>query len=216
MTITFTKPVSIYPSQDLNGNPIKRLVVSGKMSELGDLPAELFGLKISQSKKAELAGKTLLKYISYKLNDQTPWSSRVPETLTVATPVEDVKTALVSAFASQPDAKFQLTIKLPGKFANIDTAQGRFTLFDFTEYPTDGNPGYFLKAGTEVTVDLTPSTHNGNEYMRVRLSTDKNADDIFARGGRGQVWGGGGAHDDGPSAADYPELDSVAGLVWNV
>lgn len=207
MAITITKPISIYPSQDLNGQPTKRLVIAGGLEDLASFPDELFAVKISQSKKPDLAGKTLLKYISYKLNEQAPWASRVPESITIATPTSSIKQALLEAFKSQPDAKFQLTIKLPGKFANLDTPQGRYTLFDFTQFPSDGNPGYFLKPGTVVEVTLTPATHNGNDYFRVALKSELGPDEIFSRGGRGKLWG-----DDDEASA--PSADAAPGLTW--
>jgi len=188
-TFTVTQPISIFPATKVDGSPTRRLVVSVKPEELGNIPADLFGVKISQSKKADRAGKLVFKYFAFKVSDATPWTDTAPSNFNIATPVEEIKQAVVAAIGQTAGAKVQFTINMPGKFANIETSDGRYSLYDFNESP-DGNLGYYLKGGTVVTVTFTPAEHQGNQYFRLKLDANgQSPEDIFSRGGRGKIFG---------------------------
>lgn len=188
-TFTITKPISIFPGTEFDGSPSRRLVVSATPSELAEFPAELFAVKISQSKNPQKAGKLVFKYFAYKVSASTPWSDQASSNFTIATPVEEIKEAIIKALAHQADARMQFTIKMPGKFANIETADGRYSLYDFNESP-DGNLGYYLKGGTVVSVTFIPAENQGNAYYRLRLDAhDKSPEELFVRGGRGKIFG---------------------------
>lgn len=186
-TIKFTRPVSIYPGQKQNGDPSRRLAIRYSLKEFNEIPEELFGVKVSQSKQANRAGRLVFKHIAYKMNTESPWLDYVAPSFNIASPVADIKASLLKAL-TDPEAVIQVTINMPGKFGNIDTADGRYTLFDFNEQP-DGNLGYYLRGETLVTITLTPSEYRGNDYYRVALSTDKTPEEIFVKGGRGKRFG---------------------------
>lgn len=186
---TITKPISIYPGTKLDGSPTRRLVVSVQPSELADMPAELFAVKISQSKNPQKMGKLVFKYFAYKVNDAIPWSDQTSSSFTVATPLEDIKQSIITALANQANAKVQFTVNMPGNFANIETSDGRYSLYDFNESP-DGNLGYYLKGGSVVNVTFIPSEHQGNAYFRLRLdAANMSPEDLFVRGGKGKIFG---------------------------
>lgn len=186
-SFTFERNISIYPGEDYNGKPIKKLVFTGH--DIENVPAELFKLKISASKKPELAGSVMTRYVSWKLNAQLPWSSKLPNTITMQTPVDVVKNELVNVFRQYPEAVFSVSIKMPGQFGNIETPQGTYSIFDFKVDPIAGNVGYYLVKDTPVTVTLTLAENKGNNYFRVALATTKSPDEIFRRSGHAKVWG---------------------------
>ena len=173
-SFTFERNISIYPGEDYNGKPIKKLVFTGH--DIENVPAELFKLKISASKKP-------------KLNAQLPWSSKLPNTINMQTPVDVVKNELVNVFRQYPEAVFSVSIKMPGQFGNIETPQGTYSIFDFKVDPIAGNVGYYLVKDTPVTVTLTLAENKGNDYFRVALATTKSPDEIFRRSGHAKVWG---------------------------
>ena len=217
MSFTVTAPISIFPSTKLDGTPSRRLVVSVPRDMLATLPEELFAVKISQSRKPDRAGRLMFSYLSYKLNGA--WSTFAPEKFTVASPLSDIKNTIVASFATM-DVEVQFSFNMPGKFANIDTPQGRYTIFDFNQFP-EGSPGYYLKGDTKATVTFTPATHNGNAYLRIALSTEFDPSEIFVKGGRGKIFGAEeeeantGAvftpQDDVDDVADLPES---GGVIW--
>lgn len=186
-SFTFERNISIYPGEDYNGKPIKKLVFTGH--DIENVPAELFKLKISASKKPELAGSVMTRYVSWKLNAQLPWSSKLPNTINMQTPVDVVKNELVNVFRQYPEAVFSVSIKMPGQFGNIETPQGTYSIFDFKVDPIAGNVGYYLVKDTPVTVTLTLAENKGNDYFRVALATTKSPDEIFRRSGHAKVWG---------------------------
>lgn len=188
-TFTYTAPVSIFPSTKIDGTPSRRLVLSVQPSELESVPADLFAVKISQSKNPQKKGTLRFKYFAFKANDTAQWSDQASTNFNVGTPVEEIKAAVVAAIGANPEATVQFTVNMPGKFANIETADGRYSLFDFNENP-DGNLGYYLKGGTVVTVTFTESEHQGNLYYRLKLEArDKSPEELFVRGGRGKIFG---------------------------
>lgn len=165
------------------------MVIAVEPGELADMPEELFAVKISQSKKPERAGKLVFSYLAFRLNESTPWSDLASNNHTIATPLSEIKAAVVSVIGSQPNAKVQFTMNMPGKFANIMTSDGNYSIYDFNETP-DGNLGYYLRGGSVVTVELTPSEHQGNSYYRMKLSAkDTSPEDLFVRGGKGKIFG---------------------------
>lgn len=188
-TFSITKPIAIYPGTNMNGTPNRRLVIAVKPNELADMPEELFAMKRSQSKDMNRRGKLVFKYLSYKTNEVTPWSDRAASSFDDATPLSTVKEAVMSIL-TDPDAKAQFTVRMPGKFGKIKTPDGVYDLFDFTETP-DGNLGYYLKKDTLATVTFTLAEHQDNEYYRLKLETDLYPEDIFEESGKGKRFGSG-------------------------
>lgn len=116
-TFTYTAPVSIFPSSKLDGSPSRRLVLSVKPEELANVPAELFAVKVSQSKNPQKTGTLRFKYFAFKANDTAQWSDQASTNFNVATPVEEIKAAVVAAIGANPAATVQFTVNMPGKFA---------------------------------------------------------------------------------------------------
>ena len=186
------KEISIFTGTDMNGDGVsRRLFVT--VTDLNEIPEELFAVKISQSKKPEKAGRVVFKHLLFKQpGDTQPWQDLAPNGVTLGTPVAEIKQTLVNFVAEKNlQLEFELAINLNGKFANITTPEGRFTLFDDAQFPeTKGNPGYYLKRGTVADVTLTERPSNyGGVFYQVTLSTASTPDEIFVRGGRAQVWG---------------------------
>ncbi len=48
-------------------------------------------------------------------------------------------------FGQTLEAKVQFTVNMPGKFANIDTADGRYSISSILTQHQTCNPGYHLK-----------------------------------------------------------------------
>lgn len=213
-TFTYTAPVSIFPSSKLDGSPSRRLVLSVKPEELANVPAELFAVKVSQSKNPQKTGTLRFKYFAFKANDTAQWSDQASTNFNVATPVEEIKAAVVAAIGANPAATVQFTVNMPGKFANIETADGHYSLFDFNENP-DGNLGYYLKGGTVVTVTFTESEHQGNSYYRLKLEArDKSPEELFVRGGRGKIFGQEDGIGETSGSTDAGTTEEAAASIW--
>lgn len=188
-------PLSVYQQQGMNDRPSRRVFID--LTDIASVPDELFAVKISQSKNPELAGKPIFKYFSYKVNDNTPFSALAPTGTTVATPTSEVKQNVVTKLGQLPDAKFSLAINLNGKFANITTAEGPYTIFDDNEFAaTEGKPGYYIKRGSLGTIELKKATSQYGPYYQVSLETKLTPDELFVRSGKGKVWGGSDAEDE--------------------
>jgi len=204
------KEISIFTTDGLNGGKSRRLFIT--VDDITEVPEELFAVKVSQSNKPEKAGKTVFKYLSFKQDgDGQPWQDFAPKDVTIATPVAEIKAKLVSFVQSNNlQLKYQLAVNLNGKFANISTAEGRFTLFDDVQFAaSEGNPGYYLKRGTRATVTLKEAMSNyGKPYFQVTLATSATPDEIFQKSGRAKVWG----QEDDAVADDFnPSTDLGAG-----
>lgn len=186
------KEISIFTGTGMNGDGLsRRLFVT--VTDITEVPEELFAVKISQSQKPEKAGRVVFKHLLFRQPGETqPWQDLAPSGVTLGTPVAEIKQTLVNFITEKNlQLEFELAINLNGKFANITTPEGRFTLFDDAEFPeSKGNPGYYLKRGTKADITLTPRPSKyGNVYYQVTLETAGTPDEIFVRGGRAQVWG---------------------------
>lgn len=163
------------------------------MPELSAIPEELFAVKVSQSKNPNKAGKTVFKYLTFKQpGDDQPTQDFAPQGVNIGTPVAEIKQAFMNLMATNPaiQLEFTLHVNLPGKFANIETSEGRFTIFDMEAFPeTEGAPGYYIKRGTHADVTLTPAVSQGNQYYQVALKTSQGPDEIFEKSERARVWG---------------------------
>lgn len=206
--ITFKNaPISVFQNKGMNGGPSRRLFIT--VTDINTIPDELFAVKVSQSKNPALAGKPVFKYFSYKVNDDSPFTTLAPNGATVATPTSELKAQAIAKLAAIPGVKFSLTINMNGKFGNIATPEGVFTIFDDAEFPaTEGKPDYYLKSGTIADVELEKAESQYGPYYQVRLSTEQGPDDIFQRGGKSKVWGA----TDG--AADVADEDTNPGAAW--
>lgn len=214
--IVFPKvPISIFQSHNMNNEPARRLFIT--VTDLSVVPDELFAVKLSQSKKPELAGKPVFKYFSYKVSENTPFSPLAPSTATLQTPTSELKASVLEKIGKIPGAVFSLAINMNGRFGNIKTPEGVFTLFDDQQFAqSEGKPGYYLKSGTEAKVTLTQATSQYGPYYRVQLETEEVPDDIFVKSGRSKVWG---AEDTGATGAltdaDIPAApETNEGSVW--
>lgn len=179
-------PVSFFSRDDtFNNNGKKVRTVWATVEDLEKVPEELFAIKISQSKKPELAGKPVFKYFVYKLKDTDAWSSLAPSDATPVTELKELKDKVVAQFANKPDARLAMSLKMHGSWGNIETSDGSYALYDDEHYPdTQGDPAYYLKSDTHVNIGITPAVSHGNEYLQISLSTDEAPDDIFQMKGR--------------------------------
>ena len=186
--IVHNVPISVFQGHNMNGDPSRRVFIHVK--DLSTVPDELFAVKISQSKKPELAGRAVFKYFSYKPNDEAPFSSLAPANTTLQTPVAELKALALGNLAKLPDAVFSLAINMNGRFGNIKTPKGTYLLFDDERFPqSEGKPGYYLKGETEATVTLTQAAGQHCSYYRVQLETEQSPDEIFVKSGQSRVWG---------------------------
>lgn len=191
--VIVNKPISISTTpaaESINNKTSRRVHIS--IADINEIPEELFAVKISQSKKPEKAGKVVFKYLTYRqAGTEEIRQDFAPNGVTTATPVADIKALFVNFLAQQGlKLEFSVTINLLGNFSNIETPEGRLTIFDNNEFPaTEGNPGYYLKAGTIATVSLKEMKSNyGGSFFSVRLKTEQAPAEIFVRGGRAKVY----------------------------
>lgn len=186
--IVINGPISIFQTAGMNGRPSRRLFID--VTNLAAIPDKLFAVKISQSKNPNLAGKPVFKHFSYRVSENEPFSALAPETTTLATPVSEIKAAVVGKLGALPSAKFSLNITLNGTFANIQTSEGVFTIYDDKEFPaTEGKPGYYVASGTEAEVTITEATSQYGPYYRTSIKTSLSPDEVFVKAGKGKVWG---------------------------
>ena len=188
--IVIKGPISIFQTAGMNGRPSRRLFIDVK--DLAVIPEELFAVKISQSKNPSLAGKPVFKYFSYKVNENTPFSALAPDTTTLATPVSEIRAAVLAKLGALPGAVFSLNITLNGTFANIATSDGLYTIFDDKEFSaTEGKPGYYVATGTPAEVTITKAKSQYGPYFRTSIKTALSPDEVFVKAGKGKVWGAG-------------------------
>lgn len=208
--ITFKNaPISVFQQAGMNGQPSRRLFIT--VEDLNTIPDELFAVKVSQSKNPELAGKSVFKYFSYKVDENAPFSALAPSGTTMATPTAETKAAVVAKLGSIAGAKFSVAINMNGKFANIATPDGTYTIYDDKEFPaTEGKPGYYIKAGSLADVEITKGESQYGPYYKVALSTDMTPDELFVRAGKSKVWGA----EAGAGAADVATDEVNDGGVW--
>lgn len=187
--IIFTEaPISVFQSTNMNGKPSRRVLI--RVKDLGAIPDELFAVKISQSKKPELTGHPIFRYFSFKVSEDTPFSPLAPTSATLQTPTAELKAQVVENLGKMAGAIFHIAINMNGRFGNIRTPEGIYTLFDDQQFPqSEGKPGYYLKSNTKATVTLTKSISHYGPYYRVVLETTAMPNDIFVKSGRSKVWG---------------------------
>lgn len=198
--------VSIMPSKGINGEPKRRLFVPIK--NIAELPAELFAVKISQSKNAEFGGKVAFKYLMHRVNAQAKNTSLAPQSVMLHTPLEEIKNVVVAGGSS---FEWTLAINIPGPFANITTPVGTYAIYDMVRLAAEnGNPGYYIKNDALVTVEFEPAIHKetNKEYYRLKFSTDLTPDQLFQRSGKSQIWG---AEDSDSSASAPAPIADVTG-----
>ena len=171
------------------------------VTDLSQLPEQAFKIKVSQSKKAEFAGKLAFSYLSFRIGDQ-PVSSMVPDALNlnIAMPLADIKAVVVGAtkeIAESGNATLVMNIKSP--FQSIQMGDGNLiTVYDNNEFPSEdpsklGNPNYYLPSNTDLTVHYKSAEKSGNEYYQISLSTDiVDPGQLFKVPQRAKVWDGGG------------------------
>lgn len=178
-----------------------------QIDDIASVPAELFKVKVSQSKNPDLAGKTMFKYITYKIDSNSSYAQLAPSGITIATPVEEIKEIFVSKVAPLTDATFSVAINMPGRFGRIATATGTFSLFDEEQFvETKGRPPYYMNSGTPCEVTLTEATSQHGPYYRINLRTDLPDSEVFTELRTTQVWSpGGGSVSAAPSAVSSDE-----------
>lgn len=150
-----------------------------------DIPDILFDVKISQSRKPELAGKTLFRHIVYKADEDSAWLSFAPAGVTVSTPREEIKQEMVKLFEKRKPFQVSLSLRMYGKWGDIETPDGPYALYDEERYP-DGMP-YYLVPGTKCDVTVTEASNHGNSYFQTKIKTDSMPDDIFKLRGKGAL-----------------------------
>ena len=211
-TITLSKmPVSVYSGDDLYHEGKKQRTLFVTVKDPSALPADLFAIKISQSKNPDLVGKPMFKFFRYRMNSTDPFSNLAPTGATPASDLNKIKEDFIKRFDKQTGAEFELNFKMHGKWGNIGTLDGDYILYDDDHYPdTKGDPDYYLKGGTVCDISLTPAVSHGNDYYQVNISTDNHAEDIFQMRGKGNSKYFGEDNDDEKPAGE-PANDSDSG-----
>ena len=198
----YTGTVAIFKQQGYQGQGVARtLFFSPELTQLADLPAELFMVKISQSTNPERAGRAVFRFLSFKFSEEGQYGSVAPEGIAVTTPLEEVKALIVSKLTAVPQAQVSVAIPLKGRFTTVATPDGDFNIYDEDKFPSNdwrelGDPPYYLRNDVEVTVSMKGAESHGNEYLQTRLKTTLSPDEIFQKRAEGKIWG----EDDGGSA----------------
>lgn len=205
---------------DPTGTKPKTRQVFLRPASLDDIPAALFGVKVSQSKKPELAGKTLFKHFAFQIGtgddsqpNTNPFNNLAPEGVTVATPVEEIRSIVVSKLANIPNINYSIVISLNGDFSNITTADGTFEIFNRQKYPdTDGDPNYYIKSDEVIKVTLKEAVSAFGPYFQVRFASPKTSNEIFQKRQQGVAWG----EDETTASSDASLADTEPqnGSVW--
>lgn len=208
VTWTYEGLISIFKGQGYQGIGVSRSMFL-KPETIEEIPEELFAIKISQSKKAELAGKPMFKFFSYRIGENAQYTSSAPEEITMATPLAEIKNLVLTKLAPIAGLEISLVIPLKGKFTPVTFADDTFNIYDEDKFPSDdykqlGEPAYYLKADTPMTVTLKGvlSPHN-QEYFQSTLATDMTSfDALQTKGGSGKIWSPDGNHTDAADAVD--------------
>ena len=190
-------PVRFVTGKGYQGKGISRTMFLSP-SNLADIPEELFAVKLSQSVKAERAGKPVFRFFSYRFTPgEGAYQDLAPTGITLDTPLSEIKNLVVSKFSNLPTPiEISLAVNLHGKFTNIQCSDGVFALYDEDKFKDpdpekNGRAPYWIKAGTQVHVKLKGADSvQGNEYLQSTLSTTASADEIFQKAQVGKVWDG--------------------------
>lgn len=202
-------PVRFVTGKGYQGKGISRTMFLSP-SNLADIPEELFAVKLSQSVKAERAGKPVFRFFSYRFTPgEGAYQDLAPTGITLDTPLSEIKNLVVSKFSNLPTPiEISLAVNLHGKFTNIQCSDGVFALYDEDKFKDpdpekNGRAPYWIKAGTQVHVKLKGADSvQGNEYLQSTLSTTASADEIFQKAQVGKVWDG--------MEADAPAVPAAA------
>jgi hypothetical protein len=185
--------------------------------KLADIPEQLFALKVSQSTNPARAGKLVFKYFSYRFDENAKYENTAPESVSLDTPLSEVKNLVVSKIGNIPNAQISVNVALHGSFTNVSCADGTYAIFDKEKFKNadpnkDGDAPYYIKGDAIIRVKLKGAVSQGNEYLQSTLSTTASADDIFQKVQAGKVWG----EDSGDvGAAASPSTDAgAANPVW--
>lgn len=215
-------PISIFRGRAYDGKGVSRTMFL-KPERLEDIPEELFVVKMSQSKKPELAGKPVFRFLSYKMTKDGNFETGAPASFTPATPLSQIKQEVIAKFGQLPDVEISLSIPLKGKFTPVQFADDTFNIYDEKAFPSDdlellGEPPYYLKADVEMHVELkgVESSH-GNEYFQSTLSTTATSNDALQqKGSTGKIWSPDGVHTDVVDAGQAPAAaDGGDGSLWD-
>lgn len=190
-------PVRFVTGKGYQGKGISRTMFLSP-SNLADIPEELFAVKLSQSVKAERAGKPVFRFFSYRFTPgEGAYQDLAPTGITLDTPLSEIKNLVVSKFSNLPTPiEISLAVNLHGKFTNIQCSDGVFALYDEDKFKDpdpekNGRAPYWIKAGTQIHVKLKGADSvQGNEYIQSTLSTTASADEIFQKAQVGKVWDG--------------------------
>lgn len=218
VTWGYDGPISIFRGKAYDGKGVSRTMFL-KPERLEDIPEELFMIKISQSKKPELAGRPVFRFLSYKLTEDGNFETGAPETFTPVTPLAQIKQEVIAKFGQLPNVEISLSIPLKGKFTPVTFADDTFNIYDEKAFPSDdlellGEPPYYLKQDVIMHVELkgVTSTH-GNEYFQSTLSTTATSNDALQKkGSAGKIWSPDGDHAAAGVAevtADTPKSDRL-------
>lgn len=213
---TITGPISIFKSEGYEGQGVSRTMFLTPES-LESIPEEFFALKISQSKNPALAGKAAFRYFGFKFTDDAKFQTVAPEGLDLSTPLADVKAKVVAGLSVVPGAQYSIAVPLKGKFTPVKFADDTFNIYDETAFPNTnwkelGEPPYYLKQDTIVTVKLSGHESRGNEYFRSELSTNATSDEALQKkGAAGKIWG---ADDSGSASGEADIPEAVPASPW--
>lgn len=206
-------PISIIRGTGYQGKGISRtMFLSPKLEEI---PEQLFALKTSQSSNPAKAGKLVFKYFSFRFDPEAKFENMAPAEVTLDTPLETVKSIVVSKMGNIPTAEISINVALHGTFTNITCADGTYAIYDAEKFQNpdpnkSGDAPYYISNDAIIHVQLKGAESQGNEYLQSTLSTTSSSNDIFRKVQAGKVWG----EDDGV-AAPSTSVDAGAGQpVW--
>lgn len=192
-TVGFTR------GQGYKGSGISRTMFLHPKVE--DIPEQLFAVKISQSSNPQKTGKTVFKYLTYRFTPEQDSSDIAPGGIDLSTPLDQIKSMIVSKLTTLPNSSVSLNISLKGKFTSIACADDTYKLYDEEEPSfktsdpnTTGNAPYYIKKDAEIHVKLKGAmSPQGNPYIQSQLSSTSAGSEIFVTPQRGAIWSPDGA-----------------------
>ena len=198
--------VSIRRGMGYQGKGISRTMFLAP-KKLEDIPEQLFMVKLSMSKNPAKAGKPVFRFLSFRFDENAKFENMAPDGVGLDTPLETIKSIVVSKCGNIPTAQVSLNIPLHGTFTNIACADDTYAIYDEEKFASadperSGEAPYYIKGDAMIHVKLKGAmSAQGNEYIQTTLSTTEVANDIFQKVQAGKVWGEDATVTSAPSAS---------------